>query len=127
MILLLLFVVVVQMLSHVHVRLFATPWISSHHASLSFTISWSLLKLMSNESVMPSNHLVLCCPLLQPSIFPSIRVFGLLNDYYSAYCLRWTGCVDKSGMCRVTLGHYCSSPDVNYRRDGENQRNPKKC
>ena len=54
----------------------ATPWTAPHQASLSFTISWSLLKLMSTESVMPSNHLVLCCPLLPlPSTFPSIRVF----------------------------------------------------
>ena len=60
-------VVVVQLLSHVW--LFATP-------SLSFSISWSLLKLMSIELVMPSNHLRLCCPLLLPSIFPSIRVFS---------------------------------------------------
>ena len=54
----------------------ATPWTTPRQASLSFTISWSLLKLMSTESVMPSNHLVLCCPLLPlPSTFPSIRVF----------------------------------------------------
>ena len=60
-----------------HVCLFATPWTATHQASLSFTISWSLLKFMSIESVMPSNYLVLCCPLLLlPSIFPSIRVFS---------------------------------------------------
>ena len=58
------------------VRLFATPWTAARQAPLSFTISWSLLKLMSIESVMPSNHLILCHPLLLlPSIFPSIRVF----------------------------------------------------
>ena len=57
--------------------LFVTPWTAAHQASLSFTISWSLLKLMSIESVMPSNHLILCHPLLLlPSIFPSIRVFS---------------------------------------------------
>ena len=57
--------------------LFVTPWIATCQASLSFTISWSLLKLMSTESVMPSNHLILCHPLLLlPSIFPSIRVFS---------------------------------------------------
>ena len=57
--------------------LFATPWTTTHQASLSFTNSRSLLKLMSIESVMPSNHLNLCCPLLLlPSIFPSIRVFS---------------------------------------------------
>ena len=55
----------------------ATPWLAAHEASLSITNSWSLLKLMSIESVMPSNHLILCCPLLlPPSIFPSIRVFS---------------------------------------------------
>ena len=59
------------------VRLFATPWTTEHQASLSFTISRSLLKLMSIETVMPFNHLLLCCPLLLlPSIFPSIRVFS---------------------------------------------------
>ena len=67
--------VVVQSLSLV--RLFATPWTAAHQASLSFTISQSLLKLMSIESVMPSNRLIFCCPpFLLPSIFPSIRVFS---------------------------------------------------
>ena len=57
-----------------------------HQASLSFTISWSLLNLMPIESVMPSNHLILCCPLLLlPSIFPSIRVFSS----ESTLCIRW--------------------------------------
>ena len=60
-----------------HVRLLVTPWTAERQASLSFTISKSLLKLMSVESVMPSNHIMLCCPLLLlPSIFPSIRVFS---------------------------------------------------
>ena len=63
-----------------------TPWTAAHQASLSITNSWSLLKLMSIESVMPSNHLILCRPLLLlPSIFPSIRVF--LNK--SVLCSRW--------------------------------------
>ena len=69
-----------------HVRLFATPWIAARQASLSITNSQSLPKLMSIESVMPSNHLILCHPLLLlPSIFPSIRVFS--NE--SALCIRW--------------------------------------
>ena len=64
----------VQMLSHV--RLFATPWTAAHQASLSIINSRSSLRLMSIESVMPSNHLILSRPLLlPPSIFPSIRVF----------------------------------------------------
>ena len=63
-----------------------TPWISAHQGSLSLSISWNLLKLMSIESVMPSNHLILCCPLLLlPAIFPSIRVFS--NE--SALHIRW--------------------------------------
>ena len=66
--------VIVQLLSLVW--LFETPWTAAHQAPLSFTISWSLLKLTSIESVMTSNHLILCYPLLLlPSIFPSIRVF----------------------------------------------------
>ena len=57
--------------------LFATPWIAAHQAYLSITNSWSPLKLMTIESVMPSNHLILCFPLLLlPSVFPSIRVFS---------------------------------------------------
>ena len=75
----------VQSLSHV--RLFATPWTAAHQASLSITNSQSLLKLMSIESVMPSNHLILCRPLLlPPSIFPSIRVFS--NE--SVLCITWS-------------------------------------
>ena len=67
--------VVVQSLSHI--QLFATPWTATHQASLFFIISQSLLKFMFIESVLPSNHLILCCPLLLlPSIFPSIRVFS---------------------------------------------------
>ena len=65
----------VQSLSHV--QLFVTPWTATHQASLSITNSQSLLKLMSLESVMPSNHLILCRSLLlPPSIFPSVRVFS---------------------------------------------------
>ena len=68
------------------VQLFATPWTAAHQASLSITKSLSLLRLMSIESVMPSNNLILCHPLfLLPSIFPSIRVFS--NK--SVLCIRW--------------------------------------
>ena len=74
----------IQSLSRV--RLFVTPWTAACQASLSITKCQSLLKLMSIKSVMPSNHLILCCPLLlPPSIFPSIRVFS--NK--SVLCIRW--------------------------------------
>ena len=74
----------VQLLSHV--RLFATPWTTACQASLSVTNSWSLLKFMSIESMMPSNHLILCHPLLLLlSIFPRIRVFS--NE--SVVHIRW--------------------------------------
>ena len=75
---------VAQLLSHV--QLFVTPWTVAHQASLSFTISQSLLKLISIELMMPSNHLILCHPLLLlPSVFPSIRVFSS----ESALCIWW--------------------------------------
>ena len=74
----------VQSLSHV--QLFVTPRTAAHQASLSITNSWSPPKPMSIESVMPSSHLILCCPLLLlPSVFPSIRVFS--NE--STLCIRW--------------------------------------
>ena len=74
----------VQLLSHV--QLFVTLWTAACQASLSITNSWSFLKLMSIESVMASNYLILCCPLLLlPSIFPSIRVFS--NE--SILHIRW--------------------------------------
>ena len=76
-------IAVVQSLSCVW--LFLTPWTAACQTSLPFTISQSLLRLMSVESVMPSNHLILSCPLLLPSVFPSIRVFS--NE--SALPVRW--------------------------------------
>ena len=65
-----------------------TSWAAAHQSSLSITISWSLLKLLSIELVMPSNHLILCCPLLLPSIFPRIRVFSNESDLH----IRWPNC-----------------------------------
>ena len=74
-------VTVVQSLSRVW--LFVTPWFAAHQASLSITISWSLFKLMSTESVMPSNHFILCRPLLLlPSIFLRIRVFSSVTQFF---------------------------------------------
>ena len=78
-------VAVVQSLNHA--QLFVTPWTAARQASLSITNSWSLLRLMPIELVMPSNHLILCRPLLLlSSIFPSIRVFSK----ESVLCIRWT-------------------------------------
>ena len=88
--------VVIQLLSCV--QLFVTPWIAACKASLSFTISQSLLKLLSIESVMPSHHLILCLPLFLPSIFPSIRVFS--NEL--AVCIRGPNyCIGTSASALV--------------------------
>ena len=76
-------IAVVQSLSCV--LLFVTLWTAAHWGLLTFTISWNVLKLVSVELVMPSSHLILCCPLLLPSVFPSIRVFS--NE--SALHIRW--------------------------------------
>ena len=96
-------IVAVQSLSHV--RLFATPWTAVHQAPLSSTISRSLLKYMSIESVMPSNHLILCCPLLLwPSIFPSIRVFS--NE--SALRIRWLKYWGFSFSFSISPSNKCS-------------------
>ena len=71
--------------SFIYVWLFATPWTVARQASLSITSSWSLLKLMSIGPVMPCNHLILCHPLLLPSVFPGIRYFSK----ESVLCIRW--------------------------------------
>ena len=74
-----------------HVRLFETLWTAAHQASLSFITSWSLLRLMSTESVMPSKHLILCCPLLLlPSIFPSIKVFFSESAVHNRWPIYWS-------------------------------------
>ena len=74
-----------------HVRLFLTPWTAECQASLSITNSQSLFKLMPIESVMPSNHLILCCPfLLPPSILPSIRVFSNESVLHSRWPKYWS-------------------------------------
>ena len=96
----------VQLLSRI--GLFATPWTAACQASLSFTISRSLLTLMSIESVMPSNHLILCRPLLlMPSIFPSIRVF--FNE--SALCISAVlGCnLKRNRMILVSKANHSRS------------------
>ena len=86
------------------VQLFVTPWTAAHQASLSITKSWSLLKLMSFESVMPSNHFILCRPLLLLlSTFPSIRVFSSESVLY----IRWP---------KYWSFNFSISPSTNYSR-----------
>ena len=99
----------VQLLSHVW--LFVTPWTAELQASLFITNSQSLLKLMSIMSVMPSNHLILCCPLLLlPSIFPSIRVFS--NE--SALHIKWPKYYSFSFSIRASNEH---SGLISFRTD----------
>ena len=92
------------------VRLFATPWTAARQASLSFTIAWSLVKLMSIESVMPPNHLILCRPLqLLPKIFPSSRVFS--NEFvlqikwskYWGFTFNISPSSKNSGLISITV------------------------
>ena len=118
-----------------HVRLFMVLWTAAHQASLSITNSWSLLKLMSTESVMPSNHLILCHSLLSlPSIFPSIRVFSSgsvlcnrwpkywsfsfsispLNEYSGLISLRidWLDLLAVQGTLKSLLQHHSSKASI---------------
>jgi len=97
--------VVVQLLSHV--QLFETPWTIARQASLSFTISWSLLKLMSIQSVMLSNHFILCHPLLLPSVFPSIRVFSNeLTLCIRLYMSKWTNTIAERSLISQYLSNF---------------------
>ena len=126
----------VQLLSHV--RLFATPWTAARQASLSTTNSWSLIKLMSTESMMPSNCLILCHPLLLlPSIFPSIRVFSnesilhiRLPKYWSfsfsihpanvysgfiSFRMDWLDLLAVQGTLKSLLQHHNSKASILWR------------
>ena len=117
------------------VRLFATPWTPAHQDFLSFTISQSLLKLMSIESMMPSNHFTLCRPiLLLPSVFPSIRVFfselalrirwpkywsfsfsvSLSNEYSELISFRmdWLDLLAVQGTLKSLLQHHSSKASI---------------
>ena len=78
-------------------RTLCTPWTAAHQVSVSFSISWCFLKLMFIESMMPSKYFILCCPLLLPSIFPSIRVFTT----ESAFCIRWHQSIGASASASV--------------------------
>ena len=90
-------VAVIELLSCV--RLFVTPWTAAHQPSLSIIISWSLPKFMSIESVIPSNHLFLCCPLLLfPSIFSSIRVFSNELAVHIRQSKYWSFSISPSGL-----------------------------
>ena len=122
----------VQSLSHV--QRIATPWTAARQASLSITNSQSLLKLMSIESVMPSNHLILCCPLLLPLIFPSIRVIpsesvlpirwpkycsftlniSLSNEHLGLISLRmdWLDLLAVQGTLKSLLQHHSSKESI---------------
>ena len=101
--------VVVQLLNHG--RLCATPWTAARQASLSFTVSQSLPRLVSIESVMPSNQLILCRPLLLlPSIFPSIRVFSNNSALYIRWPKDWSfstsPCSDYSGLIFFSIAWF---------------------
>ena len=90
-----LYYAVIQLLNHFW--FFATPWTAACQASLSFSISWSLFRFMSIESVMPSNHLILSCPLLLlPSIFPSIRVFSNESVLHIRWPKHWSFSISPS-------------------------------
>ena len=116
-----------------HIRLLVTPRTAAHQASLSITISWSLLKPVSIESVMPSNHLLLCHPhLLLPSFFPSIRVFSStsalrirwpkdwsssisLSDEYSgliSFITDWLDLLAVQGILKSLLQHHSSKASI---------------
>ena len=100
-----------------HARFFAAPWTAAYQASLSITNSQSLLKLMSIESVMPSNHLILCQPLLLSSIFPSIRVFSkesvLLIRWpkYWSFSFSISPSSEYSRLISFRIGSSCSPRD----------------
>ena len=105
-----------------YVRLFATPWTAAHQASLSITNSWSLLKLMPIESVMPSNHLILCRPLLLlPSIFPSIRVFSnemvlrIRWPKYWSFSFNINPTNEYSGLISFWMDSQVSSPTPQFK------------
>ena len=125
--------IVVHSLSHV--QLFVTPWSAARQASPSFTVSRSLLRLVSIESVMPSNHLTLCRPLLlPPSIFPSTRVFSIesalhirwpkcwslsfsispSNEHPELISLGWTGWISlqSKGLSKSLLQHHSSKASI---------------
>ena len=127
------YTVALQSLSHV--QLFLTPWTAARQAFLSFTISQSLLKFISVESVMLSNHLILCCPLLLPSVFPSIGVFSNeliprirwpkywscsfspFNEYSGliSFRINWFDLLAVWGTLKSLLQHHSSKASILWR------------
>ena len=96
-------------------KIVATPWTVTHQAPLSSTIYWSLLKFMSIESMMLSNHLMLCCPLLLPSIFPSIRVFSNIIHQWKKKALG--GSDNKESACNAgDMGSIPGSGKIPWRK-----------
>ena len=95
------FYYVVQLLSHVW--LFVTWWTAACQAFMSFTMSWSFLRLKSIESVMPSKHLIFCCPLLLPSNFPSIRVFSNESILHIRWLKYWSFSISPSNEYLVLI------------------------
>ena len=100
------------------VQLFATPWTAARQTSLSITNSWSLLILLSIKSVMPSNQLILCHPLLPPLIFPSIRVFSIESVLPIRWAKYWS-----SSFSISPFNEY--SGLISFRIDNESPCSPK--
>ena len=108
-------IAVVQPLNHV--QLFDNPWIAAYQASLSFTISQSLLKLMSIESVMPSYHLIHCCPpLLLSSVFSSTRwpnySFSIRSSGLISFQMDWFDLLEVQGTLKSLLQHHSSKASI---------------
>ena len=104
-------IVVIVFQSISPVQLFASPWTAAHQAPLSFTVSWGLLKLMSIESVILCNHLVFCCPLLSPSVFPSIRIFCKELTLHIRWPKYWSFSIspssEYSGLISFRIDWFC--------------------
>ena len=109
--------IIVQLINCV--QLFSTSWTAAQEASQSFAISQSLLRLMSIDSVMPSNHLILCCPLLPlPSIFPSIKVFSNESAFHIKGPKYWSFSIspsnEYSGLISFGIGWFDSAGEEEY-------------
>ena len=109
------FILIIVVLSLSCAQLFSIPWAAAHQAPMFSTISWNLLKFMSIELVMLSNHLILCCPhLLLPSVFPSIRIFFNVSTLHIRWPKYWSFIISPSNECSLCQttperpgGHSC--------------------